>query len=37
LGRNSLGEPTHATPAVHRNRMYLRTETTLACLEADTP
>lgn len=37
LGRNSLGEATHATPAVHRNRMYLRTESTLACLPAEKP
>lgn len=32
LGRSELGEATHATPAIHQGRMYLRTESTLACL-----
>ena len=32
LGRNSLGEAASATPAVHQGKMYLRTETSLACL-----
>ena len=32
LGENDLGEPTNSTPAVHRGRMYLRTESSLACL-----
>lgn len=32
LGRNDLGEPTNATPAVQNGRMYLRTESSLACL-----
>ena len=35
LGENDLGEPTNATPAVHQGRMYLRTESTLACLPAE--
>ena len=34
LGDNDLGEPSHATPAVHQGRLYLRTESTLACLAA---
>ncbi|MCC6491976.1 MAG: PQQ-binding-like beta-propeller repeat protein [Pirellulales bacterium] len=34
LGRSSLGEASHATPAVHQGRMYLRTESGLACLPA---
>ena len=33
LGDNDLGEPSNATPAVHQGRLYLRTESTLACLE----
>jgi outer membrane protein assembly factor BamB len=37
LGRSSLGEATQATPAVHAGRMYLRTETTLACLPSVSP
>jgi outer membrane protein assembly factor BamB len=32
LGRSELGEATEATPAIHAGRMYLRTETSLACL-----
>lgn len=32
LGENDLGEPSNATPAVHQGHMYLRTESTLACL-----
>jgi len=32
LGRNQLGEASSATPVVHRGKMYLRTETSLACL-----
>ncbi len=35
LGKTDLGEPTHATPAVHQGRMYLRTESSLACLPAE--
>jgi outer membrane protein assembly factor BamB len=35
LGRNELGEASSATPVVHRDRMYLRTETSLACLPAE--
>jgi outer membrane protein assembly factor BamB len=34
LGRNDLGDGSHATPAVQRGRMYLRTEKSLACLPA---
>jgi outer membrane protein assembly factor BamB len=34
LGRNELGEPSHATPIVHGGKMYLRTETALICLPA---
>jgi hypothetical protein len=34
LGITDLGEPTRATPAVHQGRMYLRTESSLACLPA---
>jgi outer membrane protein assembly factor BamB len=34
LGRTQLGEPTSATPAVQGGKMYLRTETSLACLPA---
>ncbi|MEM8945001.1 MAG: PQQ-binding-like beta-propeller repeat protein [Planctomycetota bacterium] len=32
LGDNDLGHPSNATPAVHQDRLYLRTESTLACL-----
>jgi outer membrane protein assembly factor BamB len=32
LARNSLGEPTRATPAVAHERMYLRTESSLICI-----
>jgi len=32
LGETDLGAPTYATPSVHQGRMYLRTESTLACL-----
>jgi len=32
LGRNSLGEPTSATPAVAHNRLYVRTVSTLCCI-----
>lgn len=32
LGRTPLGEASQATPAVHRGRMYIRTERSLACL-----
>ena len=32
LGENDLGEPSFATPAVHQGKMYLRTESSLACL-----
>ncbi len=35
LGKNDLGAPTNATPAIHRGRMYLRTESSLACLPAE--
>lgn len=34
LGENDLGEPSSATPAVHQGRLYLRTESTIACLAA---
>jgi outer membrane protein assembly factor BamB len=34
LGRSQLGEGAHATPAIHQGKMYLRTESTLACLPA---
>ena len=34
LGETDLGDPTHATPAVHQGKMYLRTESSLACLPA---
>ncbi|MGI9429959.1 MAG: hypothetical protein ACR2NM_14960, partial [Bythopirellula sp.] len=34
LGITDLGEPTKATPAVHQGKMYLRTESSLACLPA---
>jgi outer membrane protein assembly factor BamB len=37
LGRSNLGEGTQATPTVHNGRMYLRTETSLACLPPDSP
>jgi outer membrane protein assembly factor BamB len=32
LGRSPLGEPSRATPMIHAGKMYLRTETSLACL-----
>jgi outer membrane protein assembly factor BamB len=32
LARNSLGEPTSATPAVANGRMYLRSESSLFCI-----
>jgi outer membrane protein assembly factor BamB len=32
LARNSLGEPTRATPAVAHERMYFRTESSLICI-----
>ena len=35
LGRSSLGEGSHATPAIHQGKMFLRTESTLACLPAE--
>jgi outer membrane protein assembly factor BamB len=35
LGRNELGEASSATPVVHGGKMYLRTETSLACLPAE--
>lgn len=35
LGDNDLGEPSSATPAVHDNKLYLRTESTLACLAGE--
>lgn len=35
LGENDLGEPSSATPAVHQGRLYLRTESTIACLAAE--
>jgi outer membrane protein assembly factor BamB len=35
LGRNQLGEASSATPVVHGDKMYLRTETALACLPAE--
>jgi outer membrane protein assembly factor BamB len=34
LGRNDLGEASHATPIVHGGKMFLRTETALICLPA---
>lgn len=34
LGDNDIGEPTNATPAVHQGRLYLRTESSLACLDS---
>jgi outer membrane protein assembly factor BamB len=34
LGRSSLGEGSHATPAVHQGKMFLRTESSLICLPA---
>ncbi len=34
LARNSLGEPSRATPAVAHDRMYLRTESSLVCVGA---
>ncbi len=33
LARNPIGELSHATPAVYRGRLYLRTYTHLICLE----
>jgi outer membrane protein assembly factor BamB len=35
LGRSSLGDPSHSTPAVANGRLYLRTFHRLACLRAD--
>ena len=35
LGRSQLGETSHATPAVHQGKMFLRTESSLACLPAE--
>ncbi len=35
LGENDLGESSNATPSVHQGRLYLRTESTLACLAAE--
>jgi outer membrane protein assembly factor BamB len=35
LARNNLGEPSHATPAVAHNRMYVRTFNQLLCIGAD--
>lgn len=32
LARNSLDEPSRATPAVANNRMYVRTESSLVCI-----
>jgi outer membrane protein assembly factor BamB len=32
LGRSQLGEGSHATPAIHQSKMFLRTESSLACL-----
>lgn len=37
LGKTDLGEPSSATPAVHQGNMYLRTESSLACLPATSP
>jgi outer membrane protein assembly factor BamB len=37
LGRSDLGEGSQATPAIHNGRMYLRTETSLACLPPESP
>ncbi len=34
LGRSQLGEGSHATPAIHQGKMFLRTESSLACLPA---
>jgi hypothetical protein len=34
LARNSLGEPTRATPAVAHDRLYIRTESSLICIGA---
>ena len=35
LARNPVGELSHATPAVYRGRLYLRTYTHLICLEKE--
>jgi outer membrane protein assembly factor BamB len=35
LGRVPLGEASSATPAIQREKMYLRTETSLACLVSE--
>lgn len=35
LGETDLGKPTYATPAVHQGKMYLRTESVVACLPAE--
>jgi outer membrane protein assembly factor BamB len=34
LGRSQLGEGSHATPAIHQGKMFLRSESSLACLPA---
>jgi len=34
LGRSQLGEGSNATPAIHQGKMFLRTESSLACLPA---
>lgn len=34
LAKNSLGEPSRATPAVANDRMYLRTDSSLVCIGA---
>jgi outer membrane protein assembly factor BamB len=35
LGRVDLGEPSNATPAVSRGKMFLRSVSSLACLPAE--
>lgn len=35
LGRSPLGQASHATPAIHQGKMFLRTESSLACLPAE--
>ncbi|BBO35554.1 PQQ-binding-like beta-propeller repeat protein [Lacipirellula parvula] len=35
LGRSQLGQASHATPAIHQGKMFLRTESSLACLPAE--
>jgi hypothetical protein len=34
LGRVDLGAPSHATPAIGRGKMFLRSMSSLACLPA---